>query len=102
MATASLLEQAPVGVVALGPPSEYGVSAAAADSAYDGPLLVLASTDDSSVPVADSRLVARPDDPATFVELSGAAHGLDLFAGEHTAEVEARIDAFLASSFGAA
>jgi dienelactone hydrolase len=99
-AMADDLDVTPVGVVALSPPSEYGVDARSANSSYVGPLLVIASTDDGSVDVEDSRLVARADDPDTFVELDGDAHGWALFDGDHAAEVEQMIDDFLAAAFG--
>ena len=69
-------------------------------SSYTGPLLVIASTDDPSVDVEQSGLVARSDVPATFVELPGSAHGVALFESEHQAAVEGMIDEFLAASFG--
>lgn len=96
----TLLEPAPVAVVALGPPDEFGIDARYESVGFAGPLLVIASTDDASVDVEASRRVARPDDPASFVELSGSAHGVALFDGEHRAEVEELIDGFLAAAFG--
>ncbi|WP_456788770.1 alpha/beta hydrolase [Cellulomonas sp. P5_C5] len=91
----------PVTVVALGPPVEYdGHDAHSTSSSYTGPLLVIASTEDRSVPALSSKLVARADDPATFVELSGSAHGVQLFNGEHREQVEQLIDDALASGFG--
>lgn len=90
-----------VAVVALGPPATFeGTDAASEASTYDGPLLVVASTDDSQVSVDSSREVARADDPSTFMELSGGAHGVALFAGEHASHVEAAIDGMLAQGFG--
>ena len=69
----------PVTVVALGPPAEYdGHDARSTSTSYTGPLLVVASTDDRSVSALSSKLVSRADDPATFVELSGGAHGVEL------------------------
>jgi dienelactone hydrolase len=91
----------PSGVIALSPPAEFGVDARAEGSSFEGPLLVIASSDDTSVDVEDSRLVARAAEPDTFVELSGSAHGWDLFDGEHAAEVEALIDDFLVEAFAA-
>ena len=91
----------PVTVVALGPPAQYdGHDARAAGSRYTGPLLVSASADDRNVTALSSKLVSRPDDPSTFVELSGDAHGVALFAGEHRAQVEQAIDDALAAGFG--
>ena len=91
----------PVTVVALGPPAEYdGHDARSASSSYTGPLLVIASTEDRSVPALSSKLVSRADDPATFVELNGSAHGVQLFNGEHREQVEQLIDDALASGFG--
>jgi pimeloyl-ACP methyl ester carboxylesterase len=91
----------PVTVVALGPPAGYdGHDAHSTASSYTGPLLVIASTEDRSVPALSSKLVARADDPATFVELSGSAHGVQLFNGEHREQVEQLIDDALASGFG--
>ncbi len=98
-ALADELDVTPAAVVALGPPSECDVDASAAGSGYTGPLLVIASTDDGSVAVDDSRLVARADDPATFVELDGGAHGWALFDGPHASEVEAMIDEVLGAAF---
>ena len=90
-----------VSVVALGPPVTFdGLDAAAASTGYAGPLLVIATTDDSNVGVDSSREVSRADDPATFVELSGSAHGVGLFASEHKAKVEDAIDGALAAGFG--
>ena len=61
-----------VSVVALGPPAVFdGQDAQSASSSYTGPLLVIASTDDSSVGVDSSKDVSRADDPSTFLELSG-------------------------------
>lgn len=99
--SAALADEADaVAVVALGPPATFdGIDAASEASAYDGPLLVIASTDDNSVSVGSSREVARADDPDTFVELDGSAHGVALFAGEHRAAVEAAIDELLAEGF---
>lgn len=98
-ALADDLDPAPVGVVALGPPAEFGVDARSEASTYTGPLLVIASTDDSSVPVEESAEVARADDPATFVELPGTAHGVELFDGEHKDTVEGLVDELLAAAF---
>src|SRR4051794_35877548 len=90
----------PVAVVALGPPDRYeGHDARSASSTYTGPLLVVASSDDRNVPALSSKLVSRPDDPSTFVELTGSAHGVALFAGEHRAQVEQLIDTTLADGF---
>jgi hypothetical protein len=99
-ALADELDPAPVAVVALGPPAEFGVDARSEASTYAGPLLVIASTDDASVDVEESREVARADDPDTFVELPGSAHGVALFDGEHRAEVEGLVDDVLAAAFG--
>lgn len=95
----TLLTPPPVAVVALGPPDEFGIDARYEAVGFTGPLLVIASTDDASVDVEASRRVARPDDPESFVELSGSAHGVALFDGEHRAEVEGLIDVFLATAF---
>ena len=90
-----------VSVVALGPPAVFeGQDAQSAASSYTGPLLVIASTDDSSVGVDSSKDVSRADDPSTFLELSGSSHGVDLLASEHKAKVEAAIDEALAAGFG--
>ena len=96
---ATLLEPPPVAVIALGPPDEFGIDARFESVGYDGPLLVIASTDDRSVDIEASRRVANPDDPEGFVELSGSAHGVALFDGEHRARVEELIDGFLAAAF---
>ena len=91
----------PVAVVALGPPDRYeGHDARSTSSTYTGPLLVVASTDDRNVSALSSKLVSRADDPSTFLELTGNAHGVALFAGEHRAQVEQAIDDALASAFG--
>ena len=90
----------PVTVVALGPPAQYdGHDARATSTGYAGPLLVIASTDDRSVSALSSKLVSRADDPSTFVELSGSAHGVALFSGEQRAQVEQLIDDALAAGF---
>lgn len=90
----------PKTVVALSPPSEIeGVDARSASSTYDGPLLVVASADDQDVHADDSKLVARADDPSTFLLLDGASHGVALFGGPHRDEVLQRIDDALASGF---
>lgn len=87
-------------VVALGPPATFeGIDASSEASTYDGPLLVIASTDDGQVSVDGSREVARADDPSTFMELSGGAHGVALFTGEHASHVEVAIDGVLAQGF---
>ncbi|MDC7122053.1 hypothetical protein OMK64_10940 [Cellulomonas fimi] len=87
-------------VVALGPPATFdGIDASSEASTYDGPLLVVASTDDSQVSVDGSREVARADDPSTFMELSGGAHGVELFDGEHASHVRTAIDGVLAQGF---
>ncbi|NUU16246.1 hypothetical protein HP550_03150 [Cellulomonas humilata] len=89
-----------VAVVALGPPAAFdGQDAQSASSSYDGPLLVIASTDDSSVGVDSSEAVARADDPSTFVELSGSAHGVALLESEHREQVQQAIDDTLATGF---
>ena len=49
--------------------STTGHDARSTSTSYTGPLLVVASTDDRSVPALSSKLVSRADDPATFVEL---------------------------------
>lgn len=91
----------PVAVVALGPPASFeGLNAMPASSDYTGPLLVIASTDDPNVAVGSSRAVSRKDDPSTFLELSGGAHGVELFATQHREQVEEAIDATLAEGFG--
>ena len=90
----------PVTVVALGPPAEHeGHDAGSASSSYAGPLLVIASTDDRDVAARSSELVARPDDPSTFVEVTGSAHGVELLDGEHHEQVQQLIDEALASGF---
>ena len=89
-----------VSVVALGPPAVFdGQDAQSASSSYTGPLLVIATTDDSNVGVDSSRAVSRADDPSTFLELSGSAHGVDLLASQHQAKVQDAIDAALAAAF---
>jgi hypothetical protein len=89
-----------VSVVALGPPATFdGQDAQSASSGYTGPLLVVASTDDSNVGVDSSKEVSRADDPSTFLELSGSAHGVGLLASQHKAQVEDAIDAALAAGF---
>ena len=91
----------PVTVVALGPPAQFdGHDARSTSTSYTGPLLVVASTDDRSVSALSSKLVSRADDPATYVELSGGAHGVALFNGEHREQVEQLIDDALAAGFG--
>ncbi|KRD44594.1 hypothetical protein ASE38_10890 [Cellulomonas sp. Root930] len=95
-------ELAPVAVVALGPPAVFdGQDAQSASSSYDGPLLVIASTDDSSVGVDSSEAVSRADDPSTFLELSGSAHGVALLESEHRDQVQQAIDETIAAGFAA-
>ena len=90
-----------VTVVALGPPAEFeGQDARSASSSYTGPLLVIASTDDPNVGVDSSREVSRADDPSTFLELSGTAHGVELLASQHQGTVQDAIDKALATGFG--
>ncbi|MDC7122054.1 hypothetical protein OMK64_10945 [Cellulomonas fimi] len=90
-----------VAVVALGPPADLdGVDARPEESGYDGPLLVVASTNDGDVAVGSSRWVSRPDDPSTFLELPGGAHGVALFTTAHREQVQAAMDATLARGFG--
>ena len=90
-----------VSVVALGPPATFdGQDAQSASSSYTGPLLVIASTDDRNVGVDSSRDVSRADDPSTFLELSGNAHGVALLASEHQQQVQDAIDEQLAAGFG--
>ncbi|NKY40021.1 alpha/beta hydrolase [Cellulomonas septica] len=100
--SAALADEADaVAVVALGPPAEMdGVDARAETSTYDGPLLVVASTNDGDVAVGSSRWVSRLDDPTTFLELPGGAHGVELFATAHRDQVQAAIDGVLAQGFG--
>lgn len=86
----------PVGVIGLSP--SFVPEVEPADD-YDGPLLVIACTDDPTFSVETSRAVARAEDPDTFVELSGTAHGLQLLRGEHRADVEDMVDEFLADAF---
>ncbi|GIG22916.1 hypothetical protein Cch01nite_36400 [Cellulomonas chitinilytica] len=90
----------PKAVVALSPPAEFdGESGRATDSTYDGPLLVIASADDTVVGADVSKLVSRADDPSTYRVLDGGAHGVALFGGPHKAEVEKAIDDALAAGF---
>ncbi|WP_456846568.1 alpha/beta hydrolase family protein [Cellulomonas sp. P5_C6] len=90
----------PVAVVALGPPASFdGLNAMPASSDYTGPLLVIASTDDPNVAVSSSRAVSRNDDPSTFLEVNGRAHGVELFTSPHRAQVQDAIDALLATGF---
>lgn len=89
-----------VAVVALGPPADLdGVDARPDASGYDGPLLVVASTNDGDVAVGSSRWVARPDDPSTFLELPGGAHGVALFTSAHRQQVQDAMDEVLAQGF---
>lgn len=89
-----------VAVVALGPPASFeGQVAMATSSTYTGPLLVIASTDDPNVGVDSSRAVSRADDPSTFLELPGSAHGVALFTTEHREQVQQAIDETLATGF---
>lgn len=99
--SAALADEADaVAVVALGPPATFeGIDATSEANTYDGPLLVVASTDDGQVSVDSSREVARADDPSTFLELPGGAHGVALFAGEHADHVRTSIDGMLAQGF---
>ncbi|WP_273654109.1 hypothetical protein [Cellulomonas fimi] len=91
-----------VAVVALGPPADLdGVDARPEESGYEGPLLVVASTNDGDVAVGSSRWVSRPDDPSTFLELPGGAHGVALFTTSHRTQVQDAIDEVLARGFGA-
>lgn len=94
------VDPTPVGVIAVGPPEDYEVDARSASSSYTGPLLVIATTDDRSVPIAESRNVARADEPETFVELPGSAHGVSVFIGEHRERSRQVVDDFLDEVFG--
>jgi pimeloyl-ACP methyl ester carboxylesterase len=96
----TMLDPEPLGVISISPPASYGIDARYEVVGFTGPILVIASTNDRSVGVETSREVARPDDPDSFVVLSGTAHGLALFDGEHKAEVEGLVDEFLAEAFG--
>lgn len=94
------LEPAPAGVIALSPGVEVeGVDATSANSAYTGPLLVIASETDGSIRASESRQVARADDPATYVELPGGAHGVAIFTTDAGPQVIEQMDAFIAAAF---
>ncbi|MBB2922842.1 hypothetical protein [Cellulomonas cellasea] len=96
-ALADDLDPAPAGVLALSPArvSDAG-SAASADSAYTGPLLVIGSAADNATA---ARAVARADDPSTYLEVPGGAHGLALFATDSGPLVEQRMAEFLGGLF---
>lgn len=95
------LEPAPVGVIALSPGVEVeGVDATSANSSYTGPLLVIASEADGSIRASESREVARADDPATYVEVPGGAHGVAIFATDAGPQIIEQIDLFIAAAFG--
>lgn len=96
-ALADDLEPAPAGVLALSPGavSDSG-SAASADSAFTGPLLVIGSASDNATA---ARAVARADDPSTYLEIPGGAHGLAMFTTDSGPLVEQRMSDFLAGLF---
>ena len=97
---ADALGSAPLGVIALSPPTKFQTAdATSANSKYTGPLLVVATVGDAAVPAAQSKLVARPDDPSTYLELSGGAHGVAMFLTPARAELEGRMDTFMTSAF---
>ncbi|WP_029288176.1 alpha/beta hydrolase [Cellulomonas sp. HZM] len=90
------------GVVVLSPPATFdGLSARSAAVTYTGPLLVLASRDDTDVPRDESYQVARPDDGPSFLEIPLAAHGVAMLADPgHAEHVTFAIDDELTRSFG--
>jgi pimeloyl-ACP methyl ester carboxylesterase len=96
-ALADDLPTPPAGVLALSPGavSDSG-SAASADSGYTGPLLVIGSAFDNATA---ARAVARTDDPSTYLEVPGGAHGLALLATDSGPLVEQRMSDFLAGLF---
>ncbi|MGW6129136.1 alpha/beta hydrolase [Cellulomonas sp. NPDC055163] len=96
-ALADDLDPAPAGVLALSPAavSDAG-SAASADSTYTGPLLVIGSAADNATA---ARRVARSDDPTTYLEVPGGAHGLAILATGSGPMVEERMSAFLDGVF---
>ncbi|MFS0700937.1 hypothetical protein AB6N24_13275 [Cellulomonas sp. 179-A 4D5 NHS] len=96
-ALADDLDPPPAGVLALSPAavSDAG-SAASADSAYTGPLLVIGSAADNATA---ARRVARSEDPTTYLEVPGGAHGLAILATGSGPMVEERMSEFLAGVF---
>ena len=89
----------PVTVVALGPPAEYdGHDAHSTASSYTGPLLVIASTEDRSVPALSSKLVARADDPARSSSSAAARTVSSCSTGSTARRSSSSIDDALASA----
>lgn len=94
------LDPAPVGVIALSPGVKVEeVDATSAASSYTGPLLVIASASDGSVKSSESKEVARADDPSTYVELPGGAHGITILLTDAGPQVLDQMDAFVAAAF---
>ncbi|GAA3802839.1 alpha/beta hydrolase family protein [Cellulomonas soli] len=89
-----------VGLVAVSAPATFdGMDAASAATAYDGPLLVVASADDTDVPADETREIARTDDPAGFVQLEGSAHGVAILDGPHAGQLRDLVDETLTQAF---
>jgi len=100
-ALADDLRPAPVGVIALSPGVEVeGHDATSAGSAYTGPLLVVASEADGSIRASESQQVARADDPSSYVQLPGSAHGVAILLASTGPQVLDQMDGFLAAAFG--
>ena len=99
-AVADELAVPPVGVIALSPPATFEtVDATSVNSTYTGPLLVVASVTDGSVPASESAKVARSADPSTYVELPGGAHGVALLLTSAGPALNQRMDEFVAAAF---
>lgn len=99
-AMAGVVTPPPLGVIAIGPPSQIeNVSAEAKDLTYTGPLLVVVAKDDSAVSADDSRRLVGAGRPgARFEVLAGSAHGVALIDA-HPEEMHALIDGALAAAF---
>ncbi|MFI2754585.1 alpha/beta hydrolase [Cellulomonas sp. P22] len=96
------LDPAPVGVIALSPGVKVDdLDATSAGSSYTGPLLVIASVSDGTVNASESKQVARADDPSTYVELPGGAHGVSILLTDTGPQVLEQMDTFVAAAFGA-
>lgn len=88
------------GVVAISSPATFdGLDAVAGRTAYTGPLLVVASADDTDVPASETQNIARPDDPDGFVEIEGSSHGVTILMGPYADQLRGLVDDALAEAF---
>lgn len=88
--------------VAFSPPALVtGADGAEGAQDFDGPLLVVASTDDNSgVAASSSRQVSHAStDPSTYLEVPGTAHGIAILRGDDSDAIWAAMDATIAKGF---